>query len=460
MATERQRSTFISYSRINEAFALELAKELKSAGYLVWLDQLDIPTGARWDDEIEKALSECGIFLAILTPAFIASANAKDEIGYAIDHGKRILPVLLEECEIPLRLTRIQHVDFTKMNYRDGLNSAKELLEKLIKEKSIPRPANITEDADSVVDEAGLTGSTERPTQPTKRRSSQSLSDYTNAPSGMARSQRKPFLQRSSKLFVSIGVIVVLISVTGLGFGLKVFPFLNQTSTPTFTQEIKPTDTSAPTLASTTEIPTSKPDRSYTDEFDSSSAWVQNWERIVKHGNEKNIHFSINNDQVDWLLDDKYLSVYYLYKENFDYVTSSVQMDLEFKNLTFLNTNIADPEISFLGLVCGYNDTGWYEVNLNGGIYKIVRRAGYQQTINAPPKGGLKEWKFKEDTNKVTVICKSNEISISANNDTPFVYQLGVDEPKLNVGQVGITLTSDKDFPVSVQLLSIKVSEP
>jgi hypothetical protein len=107
MATESQRSTFISYSRINEVFALELAKELKSAGYLVWLDQLDIPTGARWDDEIEKALNECSIFLAILTPAFIESENAKDEIGYAIDHGKRILPVLLEECEIPRWTTKM-----------------------------------------------------------------------------------------------------------------------------------------------------------------------------------------------------------------------------------------------------------------------------------------------------------------------------------------------------------------
>jgi hypothetical protein len=458
MATESQRSTFISYSRINEAFALELAKELKSAGYSVWLDQLDIPTGARWDDEIEKALSECSIFLAILTPAFIESENAKDEIGYAIDHGKRILPVLLEECEIPLRLTRIQYVDFTKMDYKDGLKSAKELLEKLIKEESIPRPVDITESVDSVVNEPDLTASKERPTQPTKSRPSQSLSDRTDVPFGMARSQKKPFLQRSSTLFVSIGFIVILILVASLGFGTKILPFLNPT--PTFTQEVKPTDTSAPRLAATTEVPTSVPDRSYFDEFDSSSAWEQNWDRIVKHGNEKNIHFSINNGQVDWQLDDKYLSVYYLYKEDFNFAESSVQMDLEFKDLTFLNTKITDPAISFLGLVCGYNDTGWYEVNLHGGIYKIVRRAGYQQTINAPPNRGLKEWKFGEDTNKVTVICNSNGISVSANGGTPFKYQFGVDEAKLDVGRVGIALTSDKDFPVSVQLLSIKVSEP
>ena len=135
-------------------------------------------------------------------------------------------------------------------------------------------------------------------------------------------------------------------------------------------------------------------------------------------------------------------------------------MDLEFKDLSFLNTNITDPEISSLGLVCGYNDTGWYEVNLHGGIYKIIRRVGYQKKTNAPPNRGLKEWKFGDNTNKVTVICSSNQISVSANDGTPFVYQLGVDEPKLDVGRVGIALTSDKDIPVSVQLLSIKVSEP
>ena len=170
-------------------------------------------------------IDKCSIFLAILTPAFIESDNAKDEIGYAIDHGKRILPVLLEECEIPLRLTRIQYVDFTKMDYRDGLNSAKELLEKLIKEESIPRPANITEGIDSVVDEAGLTTSTERPTQPIKSRPSQSLFDRADVPFGTARNQKKPFLQRSSTLFVSIGFIVLLILVAGLSFGSKILPF-------------------------------------------------------------------------------------------------------------------------------------------------------------------------------------------------------------------------------------------
>jgi hypothetical protein len=89
MNTAKLRWTFISYSRKDKEFALKFARELKSAGYLVWLDQLDTPTGARWDDAVERALRECEIFLIILTTASISSENVKDEIGYAIDHGKR-----------------------------------------------------------------------------------------------------------------------------------------------------------------------------------------------------------------------------------------------------------------------------------------------------------------------------------------------------------------------------------
>ena len=135
MKSAGQRRTFISYSRVNQEFALKLARELRTSRFAVWLDQLDIPTGARWDNELEKALNDCEIFLVILTPASIASENVKDEIGFAIDHGKHILPVLLDECEIPLRLRRLQYVDFTRKKFSEGIESAKKLLQGLVNGK-------------------------------------------------------------------------------------------------------------------------------------------------------------------------------------------------------------------------------------------------------------------------------------------------------------------------------------
>lgn len=140
MTSETQRLTFISYSRDDKDFALELAVELKAAGFLVWLDQLDIPTGSRWDDEVQKALEQCEIFMVILTPNSIASHNVKDEIGYVLDSNKRILPVLLENANIPFRLRRFQYVDFTNKSYNEGIEVAKQLLRKLLDEPTGPVP--------------------------------------------------------------------------------------------------------------------------------------------------------------------------------------------------------------------------------------------------------------------------------------------------------------------------------
>ena len=138
MANVTQRKTFISYSRVNKEFAAKLAEELKSEGFDIWFDQLDIPPGARWDTEIEKALEESEIFMVIITPASAKSNNVLDEIGYAIDTGKRILPVLLEAATLPLRLRRFQYVDFTSKSFNEGIESARELLKTLIAQPTIP----------------------------------------------------------------------------------------------------------------------------------------------------------------------------------------------------------------------------------------------------------------------------------------------------------------------------------
>ena len=129
VAARSQPLTFISYSRADNSFALELARELRASGFNIWLDQLDIPTGCRWDDEVEKALMQCDIFLVILTPHSIGSNNVKDEIGYAIDSNKRILPVLLENAAVPFRLRRFQYVNFTGKNYEEGIEASKQLLQ-------------------------------------------------------------------------------------------------------------------------------------------------------------------------------------------------------------------------------------------------------------------------------------------------------------------------------------------
>lgn len=103
---------FFSYAHRDMEFALKLAKELRAVGVNLWLDQLDILGGQRWDRAIEGALERCDGMLAILSPESLASDNVMDEISYALEKGKLIIPILLRPCGIPFRLRRVQHVDF------------------------------------------------------------------------------------------------------------------------------------------------------------------------------------------------------------------------------------------------------------------------------------------------------------------------------------------------------------
>lgn len=116
----QQLLSFFSYAREDSPFALKLASDLKQSGVPVWLDQLDIAPGERWDRSVEVAIAECPSMLVLLSPAATASQNVMDEVSYALEERKIIIPVLYRECRIPFRLRRLQYADF-RSDYEAGL---------------------------------------------------------------------------------------------------------------------------------------------------------------------------------------------------------------------------------------------------------------------------------------------------------------------------------------------------
>ena len=107
------RKIFFSYARKDAEFVIRLANDLRNEGQSIWVDQLDIPKGARWDEEVETALKACPCLLVVLTPVSASSQNVLDEVSYALGEKKAIIPILLKECSVPFRLRRLQHIDFT-----------------------------------------------------------------------------------------------------------------------------------------------------------------------------------------------------------------------------------------------------------------------------------------------------------------------------------------------------------
>jgi TIR domain len=126
-----QKAAFFSYSREDSDFALRLARDLKAAGASVWLDQLDIVAGQPWDRAIEDALTNCPSMLVILSPASVNSTNVTDEVSFALEHRKTVIPVMYRDCAIPFRLRRIQSADFRQ----DYAGALKELFKTLAPEQ-------------------------------------------------------------------------------------------------------------------------------------------------------------------------------------------------------------------------------------------------------------------------------------------------------------------------------------
>ena len=51
--------------------------------------------------------------IAVLSPESLASNQVMDEISFFLEEEKRVIPVIIEACEVPFRLRRLHHVDFT-----------------------------------------------------------------------------------------------------------------------------------------------------------------------------------------------------------------------------------------------------------------------------------------------------------------------------------------------------------
>jgi hypothetical protein len=115
-----ERKFFFAYARKDSDFVLRLAADLRAAGVDLWLDQFDVHGGQRWDLAVEQALKNCDALIAVLSPDSMASQNVMDEVSYALDEKKLVLPILLRPGEMPFRLRRLQYVDFTE-SYDTGL---------------------------------------------------------------------------------------------------------------------------------------------------------------------------------------------------------------------------------------------------------------------------------------------------------------------------------------------------
>ena len=127
---------FISYARKDGAeLAQRLLEDLKKQGLDPWLDTRRIRGGASWTREIETALDESDVVLALLTQGSYLSEICRAEQLHSLRKGKTVIPLLVKKgSEIPLHLESKNYLDFTGDSYPQRF---KQLLEDIAQQKGI-----------------------------------------------------------------------------------------------------------------------------------------------------------------------------------------------------------------------------------------------------------------------------------------------------------------------------------
>lgn len=93
---------FISYSRKDKAFVQQLFAALEQQGHDAWVDWDDIEYAEDWWRKIQAGIAGSDNFVFIMSPHSVRSKVCFDEVGYADDTHKRIIPVVIRDIDDPV----------------------------------------------------------------------------------------------------------------------------------------------------------------------------------------------------------------------------------------------------------------------------------------------------------------------------------------------------------------------
>jgi hypothetical protein len=105
---------FVSYASRDRDRVLPVVDRLSHLGIRFWIDKNKIPGGADYTQEIPPAIRKSRGLVVFVSRHAFASDNVKKELGIAWERRKPLLPLLLEEVEIPEKffyhLVDVQHI--------------------------------------------------------------------------------------------------------------------------------------------------------------------------------------------------------------------------------------------------------------------------------------------------------------------------------------------------------------
>lgn len=108
---------FLSHASEDTEFSERLANKLSTKGIPVWFDRWSLKVGDSIVEKINEGLYESNYLAVILSKSSVTKPWCKREIESALhrqlhDNSIKLLPILIEDCNIPLLISDILWADF------------------------------------------------------------------------------------------------------------------------------------------------------------------------------------------------------------------------------------------------------------------------------------------------------------------------------------------------------------
>jgi len=137
---DRALRIFLCHSSGDKPFVRNIYRRLRADGFAPWLDQEDIVPGQLWEEEIPKAVRSSDAVVVFLSVKSINKEGyVQKEIKFALDIADEkpegaifIIPVRLEEVEVPTRLKKWQWADLFEDSQSSAHGGYQQLLRALI----------------------------------------------------------------------------------------------------------------------------------------------------------------------------------------------------------------------------------------------------------------------------------------------------------------------------------------
>lgn len=137
---EQGAKIFISHSSKDKKFATWLGTDLKASGHTPWFDEWDICVGESIPEKVSHGLSDADFVVVLLSINSIRSKWVEREwhAKYWSEIEKNqtiILPLLMEDCDIPELLKMRKYADF-RSSYNDGLEDVLFAVDRLLEARA------------------------------------------------------------------------------------------------------------------------------------------------------------------------------------------------------------------------------------------------------------------------------------------------------------------------------------